>query len=212
MRPRRHSRCPSVPLKLRAAAPVATAAVPSRPPSRMPRPSLARAYALAALATLTAAVGCQDLTFREESPATARYAASLNVNLTAMTTTASGLYLQDVAVGSGAVAAAGDTVRTYYIGYLTSGAVFDSTRSPAQPLSFPLGAGVVIRGWDEGLVGMRAGGRRRLIIPPGLAYGRSTRGSIPAGSVLVFDIDLVSVGKRTTTPPAGTASAAAPTP
>ncbi|WP_345785243.1 FKBP-type peptidyl-prolyl cis-trans isomerase [Roseisolibacter sp. H3M3-2] len=109
-----------------------------------------------------------------------------------MTRTPSGLYYQDVAVGSGAEADSGKTLGTYYVGWLSDGRRFDGNRDTGRPFTFILGTGAVIKGWDEGIRGMRVGGRRRLVIPPTLGYGPRTNGSIPAGSVLVFEIDLVT--------------------
>lgn len=147
--------------------------------------------ALSAIALL-AATACEEVTAPLQDPATSTYAPALGVNIAQMTRTSSGLYVQDLAVGSGAVADTGQTVGTYYAGWLTTGQRFDTNRDSGRPFSFQLGRGQVIKGWDEGIKGMRVGGRRRLVIPPSLGYGGVTNGSIPAGSVLVFEIDLVS--------------------
>lgn len=121
------------------------------------------------------------------------YAPALGVDLARMTRTASGLYYQDLLVGRGAVATAGKRVHVGYAGWLADGALFD--QSPAgRPYAFPLGQGRVIRGWDEGVSGMKVGGRRLLVIPPGLAYGRQSPGpGIPPNATLVFDVRLVQV-------------------
>ena len=116
------------------------------------------------------------------------------VDLSAMTQTASGLYVQDLEVGDGAEAVSGQTVVVYYSGWFQDGEKFDSALDRGVPFDFPLGAGQVIRGWDEGVAGMRVGGWRRLVIPPELAYGPDGRSGIPPNSTLVFDVELLDVG------------------
>ena len=102
---------------------------------------------------------------------------------------------EDIVVGSGAPAAAGDTLTVHYIGTLENGQVFDNSYTRGEPFLFVLGAGRVIRGWDLGVVGMRVGGKRRLIIPPDLAYGpQGSPPSIPPNATLVFVVDLQSIG------------------
>jgi len=111
-----------------------------------------------------------------------------------MTTTASGLQYRDDAVGSGQEAKAGDHVVVHYTGMLTDGRKFDSSRDRDEPFEFPLGAGNVIRGWDEGVAGMKPGGKRRLVIPPQLGYGARGAGNvIPPNATLVFDVELVRI-------------------
>jgi peptidylprolyl isomerase/FKBP-type peptidyl-prolyl cis-trans isomerase FkpA len=108
-------------------------------------------------------------------------------------TTASGLQIVEVQPGTGAEAQAGKTVSVQYTGYLTDGTKFDSSVG-GEPITFPLGTGQVIQGWDEGLQGMKVGGKRRLIIPPQLGYGPSGAGGvIPPNATLVFDVELVDV-------------------
>jgi FKBP-type peptidyl-prolyl cis-trans isomerase FkpA len=121
------------------------------------------------------------------------FASSLNVDLATSTKTSSGLYYKDLTVGTGATATASSLVSVYYAGYLSSGQPFDSRTSPSQPFSFTNGANSVIEGWEEGIVGMKVGGTRQLIIPPSLAYGPQGRGAIPPNAVLVFTVQLVSV-------------------
>jgi peptidylprolyl isomerase len=113
-----------------------------------------------------------------------------------------GLQYIIVTPGTGTAIATGDPITVNYSGWLQStGALFDSSYSKGQPLSFTVGAGTVIKGWDQGVVGMLPGEKRRLIIPPDLAYGAAGHGSdIPGGATLIFDIDLVSVGTPTPTP------------
>jgi FKBP-type peptidyl-prolyl cis-trans isomerase FkpA len=106
---------------------------------------------------------------------------------------AQGLKIEDLKVGTGALATAGHTVSVHYTGWLTSGKKFDSSRDRGRPFSFSLGAGRVIRGWDEGVAGMKVGGMRRLTIPPALGYGDRAVGPIPAGSTLVFEVELLGV-------------------
>jgi len=127
-------------------------------------------------------------------PATSSYAAALNVNISSMTKTASGLYYKDLVTGTGATASAGYTVRVEYSGWLVNGQQFDTTdgKVPAY-FEFLLNAGHVIKGWDEGVQGMKVGGRRQLVIPPGLGYGENGRDAIPGNAVLVFEIVLLQV-------------------
>jgi peptidylprolyl isomerase len=112
------------------------------------------------------------------------------------TTTASGLQYWDIVVGTGATAAPGNTVKVHYSGFLTTGAKFDSSRDRGEPFSFPLGTGQVIKGWDEGVAGMKVGGQRQLRIPPQLGYGAAGAGGvIPPNATLIFDVELLDVGK-----------------
>jgi len=127
------------------------------------------------------------------SPRDVEFAPQLGVDLDAMTRTSSGLYYQDTEVGHGTTAISGRVVGVLYRGWLPDGTMFDERQNPSDPLRFRLGVGIVIRGWDEGLVGMRVGGTRRLVIPSDLGYGSRPSGIIPANSVLVFDVHLVSV-------------------
>lgn len=123
------------------------------------------------------------------------FAPELGVDLDAMTQTASGLRYQDLVVGDGATAQAGDSVSVHYTGWLTDGTKFDSSVDRDEPFTFHLGAGQVISGWDEGVAGMRVGGKRKLVIPPELGYGDRGAGGglIPGGATLVFDVELLEV-------------------
>jgi FKBP-type peptidyl-prolyl cis-trans isomerase len=108
--------------------------------------------------------------------------------------TASGLLIEEVVTGAGAEAAAGDKVTVHYTGWLTDGKKFDSSKDRDDPFVFALGAGRVIKGWDEGVQGMKVGGTRKLTIPPALAYGtRGAGGVIPPDATLVFEVELLSV-------------------
>jgi len=113
----------------------------------------------------------------------------------APTTMQNGFKADDVVVGTGELAQAGDTVSAHYVGRLTNGQVFDSSKDRGQPIQFVLGTGQVIRGWDEGIVGMRAGGTRVLTIAPDYGYGDRAAGAIPPNSTLVFEVELVGVVK-----------------
>lgn len=107
-------------------------------------------------------------------------------------TTSSGLQYIDLTVGAGATAQAGQTVSVHYTGWLENGNKFDSSVDRGQPFSFPLGAGRVIKGWDEGVQGMKVGGKRKLIIPSNLGYGaRGAGGVIPPNATLIFEVELL---------------------
>ncbi len=108
-------------------------------------------------------------------------------------TTASGLKYTDLVVGTGPSPQRGQTAVVHYTGTLTDGTKFDSSRDKGQPYSFTLGRGEVIKGWDEGVATMKVGGRRKLVVPPVLAYGPVPRPGIPANSTLVFDVELLDV-------------------
>lgn len=118
----------------------------------------------------------------------ATFAPTLHVDLKASTKTSSGLYYRDLLVGDGPAVASGQQVSVRYVGWLPDGEQFD-----AGPYAFALGTGAVIRGWDEGLVGMRVGGSRQLIIPASLGYGSMGQGKIPPDAILVFNVDLIGV-------------------
>jgi FKBP-type peptidyl-prolyl cis-trans isomerase len=110
-------------------------------------------------------------------------------------TTPSGLIIDDVVTGDGAAATAGQNVTVHYTGWLTNGTKFDSSKDRDEPFVFPLGGGRVIKGWDEGVQGMKVGGTRKLTIPPALGYGtRGAGGVIPPNATLVFEVELLGVG------------------
>ncbi len=105
-----------------------------------------------------------------------------------------GLKYTDEQVGTGAEATPGKTAVVHYTGWLLDGTKFDSSRDRNQPFSFPLGAGQVIKGWDEGVAGMKVGGKRTLVVPPALGYGaRGAGGVIPPNATLKFEVELLDV-------------------
>jgi FKBP-type peptidyl-prolyl cis-trans isomerase FkpA len=109
-------------------------------------------------------------------------------------TTVSGLKYEDLKEGAGPAATTGKTVSVHYTGWLTDGKKFDSSKDRNEPFNFPLGAGRVIKGWDEGVAGMKVGGKRKLTIPPGLGYGpRGAGGVIPPNATLVFEVELLKI-------------------
>ncbi len=112
-----------------------------------------------------------------------------------ISTTASGLVMEDLVVGEGAEACVGQHVSVHYTGWLTDGQKFDSSKDRNDPFSFDLGQGHVIKGWDVGVADMRVGGKRKLTIPPEMGYGaRGAGGVIPPNATLVFEVELLAVG------------------
>ncbi|MGH9513875.1 MAG: FKBP-type peptidyl-prolyl cis-trans isomerase [Terriglobales bacterium] len=110
------------------------------------------------------------------------------------TTTPDGLEYWDIKVGTGPVAEKGQTVKVHYTGWLTTGKKFDSSVDRGEPFTFNLGQGQVIKGWDEGVAGMKVGGKRQLRIPPDLGYGANGAGGvIPPNATLIFDVELLGV-------------------
>jgi FKBP-type peptidyl-prolyl cis-trans isomerase len=108
--------------------------------------------------------------------------------------TLSGLQYDEIAEGAGAEAKSGQKVSVHYTGTLVDGKKFDSSRDRGKPFQFTLGVGQVIKGWDEGVAGMKVGGQRRLTIPPELGYGsRGAGGVIPPNATLIFDVELVEI-------------------
>lgn len=147
--------------------------------------------------TLTACGGDENgpVEVELQDPALISYASSLGVDLSMMDPQSSGLYIRDLQEGEGDPTVAGDVMVVHYSGWVNDGTLFDSSRNPGRdPFIVTVGAGQVIAGWEEGLLGMRVGGVRQLVIPPQLAYGaQSPSPLIPAGSVLIFEIELLEV-------------------
>lgn len=107
--------------------------------------------------------------------------------------TQSGLKIKDNVVGTGKEVKSGDTVTVNYLGTLENGTKFDSSYDRKTPFTTQIGVGQVIKGWDEGIVGMKVGGKRTLIIPPNLGYGEQAAGSIPPNSILIFEVEVLGV-------------------
>ena len=128
------------------------------------------------------------------SPEQVKYNSGLGIDLATMTRTPTGLYWKDLVVGTGAEAVPGSTAVVDYTGWLPDARQFDSSKNGGRPYTFVLGQGMAIAGWDQGVAGMRVGGRRLLVIPPELGYGASGAGGvIPPNATLVFDLELRDV-------------------
>jgi FKBP-type peptidyl-prolyl cis-trans isomerase len=153
-----------------------------------------RVLHLPLLAGTALVAACSDSSAPDipSNPAVEVYAAALGVNIAAMTRKSDNLYVQDVVVGTGADAVVGKTLRMTYSGYLINGSKFDSNVG-GTPFSFTLGVGQVITGWDLGIQGMKAGGKRKLVIGSALGYRNTGSGPIPGNATLVFDVELLSV-------------------
>ena len=163
---------------------------PIGPPHHKPGALLHRFLVLISAGILA----CGGSADRENAEASTGFSASLEVDTTALTKTPSGLRYQDVTEGNGTEATADRTVSVHYTGWLPNGEKFDSSRDRNEPFSFTLGAGQVIAGWDEGVAGMKVGGRRKLVIPADLGYGTAgAPPAIPPGATLVFDVELLDV-------------------
>ena len=129
---------------------------------------------------------------KASDPAKDTFASSLGVNISQMTKVSDALYYQDLVTGTGTAAATGRLVTVNYTGWLTDGTQFDTSIGKA-PLSFSLGTGAVIKGWDLGILNMKVGGKRRLVIGSDLGYGSGGNGAIRPNSTIVFDVQLLSV-------------------
>ena len=121
------------------------------------------------------------------------FAPSLGIDLATFTKNANGLYFKELVIGAGALAQDGKQVGVRYKGQLPNGTTFDENPAPKPVFAFLLGAGQVVPGFDQGVRGMKVGGKRQVIIPPELGYGSRGSGAVPANSIMVFTIDLVSV-------------------
>ncbi len=158
---------------------------------------MSRSFRAVALAgAIVAASGCGSSTAPKSAApdiATTTFAPSLGVNLAAMTVTSAGIYYRDLSVGTGTPIDTGSKVQVRYAGFLVDGSLFDQSQPTAAPLSFTLGKGTVIKGWDKGLVGMKLGGQRQLVIPPDLGYGQSGSTNIPSEAILIFVVTVVGV-------------------
>ncbi len=160
--------------------------------SAMLRTVLSQTAALLGTLLVMAACGSDSVPDIPSNPSVEAYAASLNVDIAQMTRKSDHLFIQDLKVGTGTDAIAGRSVDMRYTGWLVNGIRFDSNMEGA-PFSFILGVGQVIAGWDQGVAGMKVGGKRKLVIGSALGYGRSGQGPIPANSTLVFDVELLGV-------------------
>jgi FKBP-type peptidyl-prolyl cis-trans isomerase FkpA len=125
-------------------------------------------------------------------PAALTFAEDLGIDLADFERTRSGLYIQDITVGVGAMARRTSRVWITYAGWLPDGTLFDSNVG-GEPFHFRMGGSEVIRGWNEGIQGMKVGGRRRLVVRPGLGYGSRGKGKVPAGATIVFELQLIDV-------------------
>ncbi|HEU4628973.1 MAG TPA: FKBP-type peptidyl-prolyl cis-trans isomerase [Gemmatimonadaceae bacterium] len=150
-----------------------------------------RAGALAAL--LVALAGCASPGLRVDELQPSMFAPSLNVDLAASTRSPGGFYYRDLAVGGGEAVQRGDQVTVRYTGWLPNGSPLEPPRPEPSVVTFRVGGGQVIPGWERGVVGMHEGGRRQLVLPPALGYGPRTYGSVPPNSVLVFVIEVMEV-------------------
>jgi FKBP-type peptidyl-prolyl cis-trans isomerase len=118
---------------------------------------------------------------------------SLGIDLATFTRNSNGLYFKELVVGPGAIAQDAQQVGVYYKGQRVNAAIFDQRQAPQAPFTFRIGSGQVVAGFDQGVRGMRVGGKRQVIIPPALGYGSQGSGPIPPNSILIFTLDLASV-------------------
>jgi FKBP-type peptidyl-prolyl cis-trans isomerase len=152
---------------------------------------ISRAFALASLVAIFGCSGTDstgDLATVEETT----FASALGVDIPNSRRTTNGAYIRDITIGTGAAVSAGQLLTVRYSLWLASGTAIESNVNAATGFPFHLGAHEVITGWDEGIPGMRVGGKRQLIIPPSLGYGADSQGSIPGNSVLVFTVEVTA--------------------
>lgn len=142
--------------------------------------------------TSTGSIKDIDKTYTSEVQIDRGNTNSMNIN-TNMITTSDGLKIQDIQVGTGKEVKSGDTISIHYKGTLLDGTKFDSSYDRGTPFETKIGVGQVIKGWDEGVVGMKVGGKRKLVIPPNLGYGSQDMGVIPPNSILVFEVELIGI-------------------
>jgi peptidylprolyl isomerase len=139
------------------------------------------------------AIRAPDIPEMPVIPELVDYHADLDIAIAEMKQLTSGLLYQDDSVGTGDSVTVGSTVAVHYTGWLPDGTQFDSSRDSGQPYVFQVGRGEVIEAWDEGMLGMQVGGRRKLVVPPALGYGESGYGPIPSNAILVFAIELMEI-------------------
>lgn len=153
-----------------------------------------RTFLFSSLVAVVAAVGGFESARAETTPAAQSQLSPEPGQVGKMTETRSGLKIEELKIGDKAVAVKGKRVTVHYAGTLSNGKKFDSSRDRNEPFVFKLGAGEVIKGWDEGVEGMKVGGKRKLIIPASLGYGeRGVGGVIPPNSELHFEVELLAV-------------------
>ena len=150
-------------------------------------------HSTTSIAAVTAATTTQTTTSMPNTDPSQQDNTAANPSLTGIPQNPTQLMISDQAVGTGAVAQAGDQVTVSYVGMLANGTVFDASANHGGSFTFTLGAGQVIKGWDEGVAGMKVGGKRELVIPASLGYGAQANGPIPASSTLVFEVQLLNV-------------------
>jgi FKBP-type peptidyl-prolyl cis-trans isomerase FkpA len=148
---------------------------------------------IAAVAVIVLVIGSVLVLHGQAAAPSSSPSVSPKAAATSGSPSASGLVSTDETVGSGAEAVAGKTVSVNYRGTLADGTEFDSSYKRNQPFEFMLGAGQVIKGWDQGVAGMKVGGKRKLVIPPDLAYGAQGTNGIPGNSTLTFEVELLDV-------------------
>jgi peptidylprolyl isomerase len=167
-----------------------------RQSSIVPRPAKRLGAVLALIGVLSGCGGgggeAEAGPLPPSDPSQLFYAPELEVDLSEFERRSSGLYVQDVTVGEGPVARRTSRVWVHYVGWLPDGAVFDASLG-GDPYHTRLGGNEVIRGWNEGIVGMRRGGIRRLVVPPRLGYGSSGRAGVPPNATLIFRLELIDV-------------------